>query len=293
MDAIAAELPPAIGAFERAAAFDSTGHSSRAAPPLPALAGRVRAGIGRGRRVRPLCPMRAPWQGWLAMGQVIILALTSSLNPTLLTATSVMLLLDRPVRLMLGYLLGAYTASLTLGLVIVFTLSDSSAVSTTQHTVSPGVDIALGVVALAVALVLHSSRRERVVERWRARESARQDKGPPRWQRQLSQGSPKITFAIGAMLTLPGASYLAGLVSIHRLDCSPAVTVLLVIGFNVVMLWMLEAALACWLIAPEATPRAIDGTKAWARAHGRAVAEKGLALIGTLLIVKGIIGLIA
>jgi len=227
------------------------------------------------------------------LGQVILLSLTASLNPTLLTATSVMLLLDRPVRLMFGYLLGAYTASITLGLVIVFTFSGSSAVSTARTTVSPAADIALGALALAVALVLHSGRHERVVERRRARQSARPEKGPPRWQRQLSKGSPRVTFVIGALLTLPGASYLAGLVSIHRLDYSAPVTVLLVVGFNVVMLWMLEAALVCWLVAPEATPRAIDRTKAWARAHGLAVAEKGLAVIGTLLVLKGIIALIA
>jgi hypothetical protein len=42
------------------------------------------------------------------MGQVILLSLTASLNPTLVAATTVMLLLERPSRLMIGYLLGAY-----------------------------------------------------------------------------------------------------------------------------------------------------------------------------------------
>jgi hypothetical protein len=54
------------------------------------------------------------------MGEVILLSLTASLNPTLVAATTVMLLLDRPTRLMFGYLLGAYMTSFTLGLVIVF-----------------------------------------------------------------------------------------------------------------------------------------------------------------------------
>ena len=42
------------------------------------------------------------------MSDVILLSLTASLNPTLVAATTVMLLLDRPVRLMGGYLVGAY-----------------------------------------------------------------------------------------------------------------------------------------------------------------------------------------
>ena len=78
------------------------------------------------------------------MSRIVLLSLTASLNPTLLAATTVMLLLDRPARLMLGYLTGALLTSITLGLIIVFSLSGSGAAKTTQATVSPGVDVALG-----------------------------------------------------------------------------------------------------------------------------------------------------
>ena len=50
------------------------------------------------------------------MSRVFLFALTAALNPTLLAATTVMLLLARPRRLLLGYLLGAYTTSITVGL---------------------------------------------------------------------------------------------------------------------------------------------------------------------------------
>src|SRR5512142_1930009 len=88
------------------------------------------------------------------MGQVILLSLTASLNPTLVAATTVMLLLDKPAKLMLGYLLGAYMTSITLGLVIVFSLSNSSTANTTENTLSPAVDIALGGLAVTAAFVL-------------------------------------------------------------------------------------------------------------------------------------------
>ena len=109
------------------------------------------------------------------MGQVILLSLTASLNPTLVGATTVMLLLPSPTKLMLGYLLGAYLTSITLGLVIVFSLSDSSAASTTQHTLSPAMDIALGAIALCGAFVLHTGRRTRLAERRQARKEAKKD----------------------------------------------------------------------------------------------------------------------
>src|SRR5947207_10938894 len=97
-----------------------------------------------------------------------------------------MLLLPSPKRLMLGYWLGAMLTSITLGLVIVFALEGSSAVSTTQHTISPVTDMVLGAIALGVAFVLATGRHRRVTER-RARR--KQGKGPPRWQRSLSRGT--------------------------------------------------------------------------------------------------------
>jgi len=225
------------------------------------------------------------------MSQVILLSLTASLNPTLVAATTVMLLLDRPARLMLGYLLGAYLTSITLGLVIVFSLSNSSTTNTTENTLSPAVDIGLGAILLAISFVLYTGRHERLRERRRERNAAKPDKGPPRWQRELSKGSARTTFVVGALLTLPGASYLAGLDEIHKLKYSTAVTVLVVIGFNLVMLWLLEVPLASFLVAPEWTPRAIERAKLWVSRHAHVFAVRGTAAIGLLLVIKGIIGL--
>ena len=226
------------------------------------------------------------------MSQVILLSLTASLNPTLVAATTVMLLLPSPSKLMLGYLLGAYMTSITLGLIIVFSLSSSSATNTTENTLSPAADIALGAIALAVAFVLYTGRHERLTQRRRERKAAKPDKGPPRWQRELSKGSARTTFVVGALLTLPGASYLAGLHDIHNLKYSTTVTVIIVIGFNLVMLWLLEAPLACFLIAPEWTPRAIERAKLWVSRHAHIFAVRGFAAAGAALILKGILGLV-
>ena len=115
------------------------------------------------------------------MSQVILLSLTASLNPTLVAATTVMLLLEKPARLMTGYLLGAYVTSITLGLIIVFSLSNTGATNTTQNTLSPTVDIALGAIALTIAFVLSTGRDQALRERRQARKAAKPDKEPPRW----------------------------------------------------------------------------------------------------------------
>ena len=106
------------------------------------------------------------------MGEVVLLSFTAALNPTLLAATTVMLLLPNPKLLMLGYLVGALITSITLGLVIVFALKDSSMANQTRHTLSPAADIALGALALMVALVLARGTDRRVAAR-RASRGAR------------------------------------------------------------------------------------------------------------------------
>ena len=136
--------------------------------------------------------------------------------------------------------------------------------------------------ALVAAFAIGSGRPRR----------EKRDKGPPRWQRELSKGSPRMAFVIGIALTLPGASYLAGLVSIHKLHYATTVTVLLVIGFNLVMLWLLELPLAGFFIAPDWTPGAVDRARGWVFRHARRVAVWGLSVIGALLVIKGVIGLI-
>ena len=77
------------------------------------------------------------------MGEVLVLALTAALNPTLIAASTLMMLLDKPVRLMVGYLLGALVTSITLGIVIVYELQGSGVVSTTKRTLSPAATMTL------------------------------------------------------------------------------------------------------------------------------------------------------
>jgi Sap, sulfolipid-1-addressing protein len=226
------------------------------------------------------------------VGTIALLSLTSALNPTLIAATTVMLLLPHPTRLMLGYLAGAFALSIPLGIVIVFTLSGTSAIHTTQRTLSPAVDIALGTIALLLGVVVGSERAERARDHRREAKAAR-DKPPPRWQRAMSNGSARTTFVIGALLTLPGASYLAGLDAMSKLNASKAEIVLIVIGFNIVMLALLEVPLLCFAFAPEWTPGALDRAKAYVDRRGLKLAERALMCLGAALIIKGVIGLIA
>jgi Sap, sulfolipid-1-addressing protein len=231
------------------------------------------------------------------MDTIVFWAFTAALNPTLLGATTVMLLLDHPKRLLLGYLSGAMMTSVTLGVIIVFTLGGSSSgTSTAQSTFSPTMDLALGGLLLAVAYLIRPGKvpkeTGRLAEHRHRREESKRDKGPPRWQQKLSQGTAKTTFVIGALLTLPGASYLIGLGHIADQDASTAATVAMIVGFNLIMLMLLELPLLAFTFAPDWTPDAVSRFKAWFNRHSRMLGFRGALIFGALLIVKGTIELL-
>lgn len=221
------------------------------------------------------------------MGRTFLLSLLAAFNPTLLAVTTLMLVLENPARLMLGYLLGAAMTSITLGMVIVFSIEGGSAVSTTQRTISPTADIVLGLLVLVGAQVIAGAPARRA-----SRPAPAKTKGPPRWQTYLSHGSPRAAFLVGALLTLPGASYLAGLVQIDRGGYSTAVTVVTIIGFNVVMLSLLELPLLGFLVAPDWTQGRVTAARALFSRRGRQIAIVGLRAIGIALVLKGVVGLI-
>ena len=226
------------------------------------------------------------------MDQVFVFAITAAFNPTLLAAVTVMLVLDNPKRLLLGYLLGAMMTSITLGLVIVFALGGSSGgTSTAKHTVNPIIDITLGLLILVIVFVVATGRDHRRRARSERRKAEKADKPRPKWEQALSGGSARTTFVVGALLTLPGASYLAGLDNIAKEDLSTTATVLSVVGFNVIMLALLEIPLLGYAFSPEKTSATVSRFSAWLnRSGGRIAAVLGL-VFATALIVRGVAGL--
>ena len=222
------------------------------------------------------------------MGKVFLFAMTAALNPTLLTATTVMLLLPSPKKLMLGYLAGAMTTGIIVGIAVVEWLNGSQGVSTTKHTLAPSIDFALGVIALIAAWVIWRGHAERAAARRKAKKAGKPKK-TPLWQRKLSEGTARTTFLIGLLLSFPGASYLASLTQIHHQNLSTVGVVVTVIAVNLVMLILLEAPLICFAVAPEWTPLAIDRFKGWMSVHGAKAATIGLTCIGLLLILRAIL----
>ncbi len=223
------------------------------------------------------------------VGQVFVFSLTAALNPSLLTAVTVMLTLDRPRRLLTGYLLGALVTSITCGLVLVFALPNSSTSSTAKHGVDPTLNIALGALILVIVFVVatgRDSRRRAWSERKRERAKT---KAPPRWRSQLSKGSARDTFVVGVLLSFPGASYIAGMDLLHKQQLGTAGTVIAVLAFNLIMLSLLELPLLGYATRPQWTAAAVQRFSDWLTRRGGRVALIAATTAGVLLIARGLI----
>lgn len=226
------------------------------------------------------------------MGDIFLLSLVAAANATLLAAVTVMLFLPSPKRLLLGYLAGALLTSLTIGFVIVFAVHDSSATSTAQNSLSPAMDLAMGLIFLLVAYVLGGGHDERLKQRRRKKKGpeAEAEKGPSKVEQLLGRGSARITFALGVVLTLPGISYLAALHDVQQLGYGTVGEILVILGFNAMLLILLEVPLLGYFVAPERTVVEVQRFRAWLTRRGRRMAILGCAGIGAFLLVRGAIG---
>jgi hypothetical protein len=230
------------------------------------------------------------------MGDIFLLSLVSAANATLLAAVTVMLFLPSPKRLLLGYLAGALLTSLTIGFLIVFVIDDASATSTAKNAISPSLDVAFGAILLLVAYVLRGGHDQRLKERRRQRKVAKSEgedpveKGPSRVESLLGRGSSRVTFALGVVLTLPSVSYLAALRDLQELGYGPGAEILVIVGFNLMLLILLEVPLLGYFLAPERTVVEVQRFRAWLTRSGRRMAVYGAAVLGVLLIGRGVIG---
>ena len=139
------------------------------------------------------------------------------------------------------FLAGAWLASLTIGLVIVFALDGAEVSSSARGVVNAVIYIPLGLLGVFVgAHLLHVPPKPK---------KPKKDGHPSMTQRVLTRDSSWIVFVLGIVLNMPGIWYLIGLKDIGLADYSNAAKVLAVVGFNASMF----ALIATELREPQST----------------------------------------
>jgi Sap, sulfolipid-1-addressing protein len=216
--------------------------------------------------------------------ELIPLAIASAFWPTLVAIVIISLRAPHPVRLLVAFLAGGLLTTVTIGLVVIYALQDSSLLTRDKSTTDWVVYVLGGVIALALAYAL--ARRK---PKERQRPSEQVDAPPGKMERMLARGVP-IAFLAGIVLNVvPGVFPVIALKDIAELNYSVPLTVLTVLLFYVVMFAFIEVPLVAYLVAPARTASETVRFNDWLDRNSRRLLIYALAGFGALLIVRGIV----
>jgi hypothetical protein len=220
------------------------------------------------------------------------LAFASALNPKLLALDLLLIENRRPRAMFLCVLLGGMTVALTIGLLDVLTIHADAI--TAQGKASAGVDLALGLLLLALGALLATGRLHR-----RQRTPVPVGDAPPEkpqkkdnWaQRVLAEPRLGLAMLVGALIGLPGASYLAALHNLVAGKYSTATKVIAVVVFVIIDFLLIIIPFLFLELRPQTTKAALKHTQDWLLGHAMQLMV-GIALaLGTYLTISALVRL--
>jgi hypothetical protein len=220
------------------------------------------------------------------------LAVVAALNPKLLALDLLLIENRRPRAMFLCVLLGGLTVGLTVGLLDVLVFHADAINS--QKTVSAGVDLALGLLLVAVgALVatgrLHGRRKAPVPAGDRQPDKSEKKEG---WaQRVLAEPRLGLAMLIGAVVGIPGAAYLTALHNLVTSKSSTAAQVVAVILFVLIEFLLIIIPFAFLELRPEATKAALKKAQDWLLGHARQLMAYTALILGAYLAISALVRL--
>jgi len=217
------------------------------------------------------------------------LAFLSALNPKLLALDLVLIGNRRPRAMFLCLLAGCLTVALTIGLLDVLVFH-ADAINR-QATISAGVDVALGLFLLAAGALLATGRlhgRPRVPvpagDRLPEKKSS--------WaQRLLAEPRLGLAVLVGAVIGIPGASYLIALHNLVTGKSSTATQVIAVVIFVIIDFLLIIIPFAFLQLRPEATKARLKHSQDWLLSHAPRLVAIIALLLGAYLAVSGLVRL--
>jgi Sap, sulfolipid-1-addressing protein len=216
------------------------------------------------------------------MWEIFLLAVGSMFWPLLLAVDVLAFKTDRPVAILSGFLTGGLITTVAVGSAIVFSLEGTSLVTSAKRTTDASVDIVVGVLALVGAALIYRRRPEP-----KAEDSAPHKSN--RVERLVARGGI-LAFAGGIVANVfPGVLPFVALKDIAELDYSAAETVLVIVGFYLVMFTFIEVPIIGYLVAPERTSAAVASFNVWLSRNLWTLAWSALAILGTFELVRGIV----
>ena len=219
------------------------------------------------------------------------LAFVSALNPKLLALDLLLVENRRPRMMFLCLLLGGMTVALTIGLldVLVFRADAISA----QRSVSAGVDLAVGLLLVAAGGLLATGRlhgRRAPVPAGDAPPDKPEKKDA--WAaRVLREPRLGLAMLIGALIGIPGASYLAALHQLVTGKSATATQVIAVVIFVIIEFALIIIPYAFLEFRPEATKARLKHAQNWLTTHALQLMATIALLLGAYLVISALVRL--
>jgi hypothetical protein len=223
------------------------------------------------------------------------LAFLSALNPKLLALDLLLIENRRPRMMFLCVLFGGMTVALTVGLLDVLVFHADAIHS--QGTVSAGVDLALGLLLLAVgALVatgrLHGRRKVPVPAGDGQPEKPEKPEKKDGWaQRVLAEPRFGLAMLVGALVGIPGATYLTALHNLVTGKSSTATQIIAVVIFVLIDFLLIIVPFTFLELRPEATKAWLKSTQDWLLGHARQLMAYTALILGAYLAISGLVRL--
>ena len=222
--------------------------------------------------------------------QLLLLALDAALYPTLLAAVVILLNQPRRVALLSAYLAGGLIVSIGVGLLVVFGLKGPFQGGNRE--LSSTIDLAVGGLALLLAVALATRADARFAERRKGKSTEAADpnaqKGEPVMQRILARESTPLVFVAALVMNLPSAAYLVALKDITAAHHKTGATIVLVVAFNLIMFMLAEVPLIGLTVNPQRTEEAVLNLNRWFSENGRRIAIVLCVILGAFLMIRGI-----
>jgi hypothetical protein len=222
------------------------------------------------------------------------LAFIAALNPKLLAVDLLLIENRRPRAMFLCVLLGGLTVGITIGLVDVLTIH-ADAINA-QKAASAGLDLALGLLLLAVgALVasgrLHGRRKAPVLAGGEQPGQPAKEKKDGWAARVLAEPRLGLATLVGALVGLPGAAYLTALHNLVAGKYSTATQVVAVIVFVVIEFLLIIIPFVFLELRPTATKAALKRSQNWLLGHARQLMACIALILGAYLTVSALVRL--
>jgi hypothetical protein len=211
-------------------------------------------------------------------------ALAAMLSPTTLTFSVLALVLgERPVRTGVWFFLGAFGMTLVIGVVAAFVIGDAAA--SPSHSSEPKTWVAVFDVVAGVLLLLY------VVRALRRPSDPKRTADAIKRMSKLASSPAIAVIAAGATLANPGGFIPIALKEISQLNPSSAEYVALWVGFALVSLLPLLAALVALAVSRDWALAKLQASRGWLERHARTIAAVIVILVAAALLRNGIVGL--